>query len=849
MAKVHPEITETSLSSTRHTNYGSTQSESRGQDKTTVKRKRNQLAIKHLELKEMGFLAMERLKKMWVFVGVALGLVVVLACVTVALLATGKGDQHLMQRRQSSSSALVANTDAITFEDFLSGEFTAKFFNGSWWSDTELQWKDQAGNLVSWNIESHETTVIVSQDLLASVSEGAQFVGFSPDNRLILFSYDVRPVWRHSYTAKYLVLDTVANKSTQVTAVGGGDTLQYCAWVPNTDNNNTLLYVYQNNIYWRPDAAVGSPANDIIITTDGKIDQVFNGIPDWVYEEEVLGDNKAHYVSPDGRKLAFVQFNDTLVPEFRYPVYGEPNNIYDAQYPEYKIVRYPKSGETNPTVRVFVRDVADSANKEVEPPQEVLVWGEFILTVITWVDVKTISITWMNRIQNESTISLCSEAPPTRWSCRAIFSHQQPRGWIEIAPPPLFSRDGTSFLAILPSLQPASARTYKHIWRQDVVSGQQTMLTAGEFVVTDILSWDEARQAVFFIGTSSEGPGARHLYSTTNGSVACLTCEIRTSRGEECKRNGVLINSKNTHYVHTCGGLGIPEVGLRKLDDGSLLYLLQDNEVLAGKLTSKVLPTRLDTMIEVADGFLAPVKLLLPPHMQEGVQYPLIVYVYGGPGSQMVDDRWSVGWGDYLATSRNIVYASIDGRGTGFQSDEYLFKVYRNLGSVEMEDQIAVTRKLVSMFGYLDATRTAIWGWSYGGFATLMTLEQDVGPAPVFSCGISVAPVTSWLLYDSIYTERYMALPSDNSQGYNHSAIEGIENLRAKQWMLNHGVADDNVHYQHSMLLTRALEEKDIQFVQHSYPDENHGLGGVSRFLYHAMNNFWTECFDLPQLP
>jgi len=152
---------------------------------------------------------------------------------------------------------------------------------------------------------------------------------------------------------------------------------------------------------------------------------------------------------------------------------------------------------------------------------------------------------------------------------------------------------------------------------------------------------------------------------------------------------------------------------------------------------------------------------------------------------------------------------------------------------------------LVEQSPYLDPARVAIWGWSYGGFATAMTLERDGGPSPVYSCGISVAPVTSWLLYDSVYTERYMATPDENPDGYNNSLINGIEGLREKNWMLNHGVADDNVHFQHSMLLTKAMERADIQFTQHSYPDENHGLGGVSRFLYHAMDNFWRDCFQV----
>jgi len=307
------------------------------------------------------------------------------------------------------------------------------------------------------------------------------------------------------------------------------------------------------------------------------------------------------------------------------------------------------------------------------------------------------------------------------------------------------------------------------------------------------------------------------------------------------QRNSIEPNWSFSHYIHTCLGQGLPEVMLRERAGNSITFPLETNVGLEERLGEKALPTRVDTFIELDGGFRAPVKLLLPPHLEEGVQYPVLVYVYGGPGSQMVTDSWGVGWGDYLVTSRNVVYASIDGRGTGFQSNEHLFQVYRNLGTVEMVDQIEVTRKLLEQSSYLDPERAAIWGWSYGGFATAMTLEKDV--EEVFSCGISVAPVSSWLLYDSIYTERYMATPQENPEGYNNSVISGIEGLRGKTWMLNHGVADDNVHFQHSMLLTKALERADIQFLQHSYPDENHGLGGVSRFLYHAMDNFWEECF------
>jgi len=752
------------------------------------------------------------------------------------------------ERGGSPSYPARVPDDAISFEEFLHGDFRAKGFNGSWWSDEELQWRDLEGNLVTWDFTNNQTSVLVSHDLLTSISSsGAQFMGFSPDASLLLFATEVQNIWRHSFTARYLIFDPVKNSTQEVLGKGAVNRLQYCDWVERDNSNkNALVLVYENNLYWREDV-LDDPEDDLALSADGLVDSVFNGIPDWVYEEEVLGTNYAHYINELGSRIAFAKFNDSLVPEFRYPHYGDPAKVEEWQYPEYRTVRYPKAGETNPTVSLWVRCVAplqcnDGGNKLVVAPPEVTIWGEYIYTVAEWTSDDVLSVTWMNRIQNSSCISECREEG-SQWQCVAILTQKQAGGWIEIAPSPVYNSNG-DFLVVLPSRQ-ESGLNFPHVAMVPVGGGEWQFLTSGEFAVVEILHWDEENNLVYLMGTDPDSPGARHLYTATSDgeTMTCVTCELQTSRGEFCQRSSVLPNWSFSHYVHSCLGQGVPDVVLRKTSDHSIVFNLEDNALLNEKLEGKALPTRVDTFVDLPDGFRAPVKLLLPPHMEEGAQYPLLVYVYGGPGSQMVTQSWGVGWGEYLATTRNVVYASIDGRGTGFQSNEHLFQVYRQLGTVEMEDQIAVARQLVEEASYLDPTRVAIWGWSYGGFATALTLEQDNSDSPVFSCGISVAPVSSWLLYDSIYTERYMATPQENPGGYNHSVISEIEGLRNKTWMLNHGVADDNVHYQHTMLLTKALERADIQFVQHSYPDENHSLGGVSRFLYHAMDSFWEDCF------
>jgi len=824
--------------------YGAT-GHSKAPESLHISRKVKSRETDHLDIEDMSETAVSRARKIRYFLGVGFGLVLLSTTLVVVLVLNRQGADGAEDTQDYQQYNREVSEDAITFEDFISRSFSAKTFNGSWWSSSELQWKDKDGNLVTWDIHTNETTILVSNNLLTMFSSGAQFMGFSPDSSLLLFAFDIQHVWRHSYTARYVVFQSLANTSYNLVAKDGSEYLQYCNWVDNENDENILVYASKNNLYWKPDGAEEASDDDVAITSDGEVDNVFNGIPDWVYEEEVLGVNYAHYINGVGTRIAFAQFNDSLVPDFRYPHYGNPQDILHSQYPEYRVVRYPKAGEVNPSMTLFVRNIIEDDNKKVVPPESVVNWGEYIYTVADWTRADVLSVTWMNRIQNKSVISECREAGDV-WECKAIYTQEQPSGWIEIAPPPTYS--GDTFIQILPSIQDSDNRNYKHIARLDPGQTEPVFLTRGNYVVTEILSWDTMAGLVYYMGTDTRRPGSRHLYvvpDTGDMDSQCITCDIKTSRGDLCERNIVEMNVDNSYYIHTCLGMTLPESSLRKTEDHSIVFLFEDNYDLEEKLSTKSLPTRLDTFVDLEGGFQAPVKILLPPDMDESMKYPLLVYVYGGPGSQMVSDSWSVGWGEYLVTSRRVIYASIDGRGTGFQSDEHLFQVYRNLGTVEIQDQISVTRKLVNTYPFMDEKRTAIWGWSYGGFATAMTLEQDTGPDQVFSCGISVAPVSSWLLYDSIYTERYMALPQDNSAGYNNSVVAGIENLRNKTWMLNHGVADDNVHYQHSMLLTRALEQADIQFVQHSYPDENHSLGGVSRFLYHAMDDFWQKCFEI----
>ena len=281
----------------------------------------------------------------------------------------------------------------------------------------------------------------------------------------------------------------------------------------------------------------------------------------------------------------------------------------------------------------------------------------------------------MNRIQTESIISECRDSG-TSWQCTKVFNETVEDGWIEIESPPVYNDEGDVFIQILASRQASDNRDWRHIAKVNKTSGERTFLTQGNFVVTSILSWQEGD--IYFMGTTTDRPGSSQLYKVRDDAmmeVDCVTCQLRTTRGELCQRNSVQFNWATSHYVHTCLGLGIPESVLRRSSDHSTVFVFEDNQELEQKLAEKTLPERIDTSIGVDGGFSAPVKIQLPPHMEDGVKYPVLVYVYGGPGSQQVSDSWTLGWGEYLVTSRNVIYVSIDGRGTGFQSNQHLFQV------------------------------------------------------------------------------------------------------------------------------------------------------------------------------
>lgn len=764
--------------------------------------------------------------------GVTLLLVIV---VIVAVHLTGGGTEA-----NSRNEALGAS--GISLEDWLGGSFFAKSFNGTWLSGDQILYDDESGNLMIFNATSRQShSVLNSTNPVLGASFDHQF---SEDRKYLLLAFNRQKLFRHSFLAQYMIINLATLKETLLSA-NESSGLQLALWAPH---GHALVYVFHSNIYYRPQAEI---PNDYQITFDGAFGTVYNGVPDWVYEEEVFSSNEAIWFSPNGSKLAFGHFDDTHVPVMNIPYYGFPG--LTSQYPTMTSLHYPKSGTQNPLVKLFYVDLEQVVKSnfslvEIKYPPK-LERSEPILASVSFPTDNILSAIWMNRVQNEAHFRMCNVISQ---NCSTALAYKEKNGWVEQFVPPLYSKDGTSFLIILPQEQ-----SNKGDWRHVVLisnattnAPKVTALTSGLFVVAEIVAWDEENHYVYYLATSEHDPAQKHLYRVSildhNHRSDCLSCEIKSeSDGSYCLYNSAEFSKDNSHYVLTCAGPGVPEITIYN-SNLTKLYTWEDNKAVAELVAEKSRPIVKRFTVPVPGGFEAQVKLLLPPNadLSGKTKYPMLVYVYGGPDTNEVTERFHIDWGTYLVTNKSIIYAAIDGRGTGLKGNSMMFAVYRNLGTVEVMDQINVTRHLQNSFAYIDSARTAIWGWSYGGYVTGMALEMDFDG--IFNCGLSVAPVTDWTLYDSVYTERFMGLPNDrdNHGGYDQSTLlNKVDNIKNKGYYLIHGTLDDNVHYQQSMLFAKMLEMKDILFRQQSYTDETHDIARMRHHLYHSMENFLNECF------
>ncbi|MBL7690450.1 MAG: S9 family peptidase [Flavipsychrobacter sp.] len=621
---------------------------------------------------------------------------------------------------------------------------------------------------------------------------------FSADEKKMLLCTEGEHIYRHSEMQRVYVFDMTTGKITKLDE----DKVLHATFSPD---GTKVAFVKKNNLVFK-DLTTDKLT---VVSRDGEKNRIINGNCDWVYEEE-FSFTRAFEWSKDSRFLAWYRFDETQVPQYTMTKY---NGLYPEQY----TYKYPKAGELNSVVQIRIHDLKLQRSIIADIGQET----DQYIPRIKWTDnANELCIYRLNRLQNELEMLLTNGET----GASTVIYTDKNKCFVEIDDQITFLPGGTSMIV-------ASDRDgYNHLYHYDWKTKAMTLLTPGSFDVEGITGVDVARKQLYYTAAETS-PLQRNLYVVDFAG----------------KKKKTLTPEPGTHNITPCAGYNffldkysqlnkVPVFYLRNAK-GQIIRTLEDNKDLDAKMKEYAFGNiRLMTVKGVSEDLNA--WMITPPGFDSTKKYPVLMFQYSGPGSQQVADRFPVGnyfWHQMLA-QRGYIVVCADGTGTGFRGEAFRKKTYLQLGKYESDDQIAAAKNLASL-PYVDKDRIGIWGWSFGGFMSATCIMKG---ADVFKLAVSVAPVTNWRYYDNIYTERYMRTPKENEKGYDENAPEKMVDKLKGKFLLIHGTADDNVHFQNAAMLTTALINANKQFDNAYYPDKAHGISGgnTSMHLYTKMTNF-----------
>jgi dipeptidyl-peptidase-4 len=647
-----------------------------------------------------------------------------------------------------------------------------------------------------------KVSTLIDTKNFKSLADGIDSYTFSNDEKQMLIANATTPIFRHSFTADYYLYNLTTKELTKIL-----ERVQEPTFSPD---GTKVAFARENNLF-----VYDIASKEITqVTTDGKKNAIINGITDWVYEEE-FAFVRAFDWSADSKKLAYIRFDESEVPEFSMNIYQK--NLY----PTVETFKYPKAGEKNALVSLFVYDVAVKSSKAINLGN----YSDFYIARMKWTsDANVLCAQVLNRHQDNLDLIFVDG---TSGAAKVVLNEKD-KAYIDVT-------DNLTFLKDNSFIWTSEKDGFNHIYLYDKTGKLKNQVTKGNWEVTSYYGFDEKTKTVFYQSVEN-GSIVRDVYKI------CLDGKNKVKLSQQTGTNEATFSPDFTYFINTYSSAIVPTAyTLNSSKDGKQVQSIVDNTTLSDKLKKYDLPNKEFFELTTDKGNKLNAWMIKPKDFDATKKYPVFMFQYSGPGSQQVANHWldtNDMWFMMLSQQGYIV-ACVDGRGTGFKGAAFKKCTQLQLGKYEVEDQIDAA-KVIGNYSYVDKTRIGIFGWSYGGFMASNCLFKG---ADVFKMAIAVAPVTNWRFYDSIYTERYLQTPQENASGYDeNSPINHVSKLKGN-FLLIHGTADDNVHVQNSMQMIEALIQANKQFDWAIYPDKNHGIyGGKTRIqLFNKMTNFVKE--------